>query len=286
MVYSMTAFARRQQQSEQGVWIWEVRSINHRYLDCHVYLPNGFVAVEAQVRQSIRQQLQRGRVDAKLYFRPEQSQVLQVNQDLAQTLLQACHTMAAGSPCHTQVNLMDVLTYPDVLYWQEQALRAMSDDILALLHEVLDDVMMMRQREGAALQQGLQQRLQRLREFVSKIPTLYAHGQQVREQRFAQFMAEFEMAVEEKPLEQAVVSYLQKFDIAEELDRLTSHIAAVEDSLSQAGAVGRRLDFLMQEMHREVNTLAAKSIDVEISEMAIEMKVLMEQMREQSQNIL
>ena len=286
MIHSMTGFARRQHQSAEGTLVWEVRSVNHRYLDCQIRLPDGFVEVEAEVRQYLGAQLQRGRVDATLYFHAGEASMMHVNKPLAEFLMRACHTAAKTSDCVSQVNLMDVLTYPEVLYWENKHMHAKVRGALALLKEAVADVVMMRAQEGRVLQEGLHRRLELVRGVIANIEALQVTGRSERKARFLIWKEELEFAVEPQRWEQAMIAHLQKFDIAEELERLAAHIQAVEGILQTSGVVGRRLDFLMQEMNREINTLAAKAVGVQISQAAIEVKVLIEQMREQIQNVL
>ena len=287
MTSSMTAFSRQQQEQEWGSLTWEIRSVNHRYLETSVRLPESFRALENGVREAVRKRLTRGKVECALRFQSEAkiSSDLHLNTKLIQQLVQANIEIEQITGTSISLNNMEVLRWPGVIEEQDFDKTSIEKQALSLFSAALDDLVATRAREGEELQGFIQQRIDSVRKIVvsirNKMPEILARQKQNILDRLADLKAELEPT----RLEQEVSLLTQKADVEEELDRLDSHLNEVERALGAKGQKGRRLDFLMQELNREANTLSSKSIVVETSLSAVELKVLIEQMREQIQNI-
>jgi uncharacterized protein (TIGR00255 family) len=287
MTSSMTAFSRQQQEQEWGSLTWEIRSVNHRYLETSVRLPESFRALENGVREAVRKRLNRGKVECALRFQSEAkiSSDLHLNTKLIQQLVQANIEIEQITGTSISLNNMEVLRWPGVIEEQDFDKTSIEKQALSLFSAALDDLVATRAREGAELQGFIQQRIDSVRKIVvsirNKMPEILARQKQNILDRLADLKAELEPT----RLEQEVSLLTQKADVEEELDRLDSHLNEVERALGAKGQKGRRLDFLMQELNREANTLSSKSIVVETSLNAVELKVLIEQMREQIQNV-
>ncbi|MFT7471992.1 MAG: hypothetical protein ACI8XU_001888 [Kiritimatiellia bacterium] len=287
MTLSMTAFSRQQQEQEWGSLTWEIRSVNHRYLETSVRLPESFRALENGVREAVRKRLTRGKVECALRFQSEAkvSSDLHLNTKLIQQLVQANIEIEQITGKSVSLNHMEVLRWPGVIEEQDFDKTSIEKQALSLFSAALDDLVATREREGAELQGFIQQRIGSVREIVvsvrAKMPEILAKQKQNILDRLADLQAELEPT----RLEQEVSLLTQKADVEEELDRLDSHLNEVERVLGAKGQKGRRLDFLMQELNREANTLSSKSIVVETTLNAVELKVLIEQMREQIQNV-
>ena len=287
MTLSMTAFSRQQQEQEWGSLTWEIRSVNHRYLETSVRLPESLRALENGVREAVRKRLTRGKVECALRFQSEAkvSSDLHLNTKLIQQLVQANIEIEQITGTSISLNNMEVLRWPGVIEEQDFDKTSIEKQALSLFSAALDDLVATREREGAELQGFIQQRIDSVREIVvsirNKMPEILAKQKQNILDRLADLQAELEPT----RLEQEVSLLTQKADVEEELDRLDSHLNEVERVLGAKGQKGRRLDFLMQELNREANTLSSKSIVVETTLNAVELKVLIEQMREQIQNV-
>jgi uncharacterized protein (TIGR00255 family) len=287
MTLSMTAFSRQQQEQEWGSLTWEIRSVNHRYLETSVRLPESLRALENGVREAVRKRLTRGKVECALRFQSEAkvSSDLHLNTKLIQQLAQANIEIEQITGTSVSLNNMELLRWPGVIEEQDFDKTSIEKQALSLFSAALDDLVAMREREGAELQGFIQQRIDSVREIVvsirNKMPEILAKQKQNILDRLADLQAELEPT----RLEQEVSLLIQKADVEEELDRLNSLLNEVERVLSAKGQKGRRLDFLMQELNREANTLSSKSIVVETTLNAVELKVLIEQMREQIQNV-
>lgn len=287
MVASMTAFARKQTEYEWGTLIWEIRSVNHRYLEPGLRIPDMVRAIEPQVRDALRKAISRGKVDCQLRIQlaSNDSGNENLNDALVKKLLHLSAQVRAVSHDATNLSVAEILRWPGVLQEQELDTNTLQADALALLQETLKEFDASRQREGEELSQLIRQRLQSVREIVQSIrerlPEILLRQQDNIRTRLDAFKTELDPA----RLEQEIVLLAQKADVDEELDRLNTHVTEVERVLSTREPIGRRLDFLMQELNREANTLSSKSIVAETTLNAVELKVLIEQMREQIQNI-
>jgi uncharacterized protein (TIGR00255 family) len=286
MIYSMTAFARRECKANWGTAVWEIRSVNQRFLETYFRLPEQFKGMEPVLRERFRAALQRGKVECALRFTANEHAVgtLSLNEDLAKQIMHAADWVQSHGQS-TGVNPLDVLRWPGVIAAQEADMDAIQADILAEFDATLQDFLKSRSAEGATLSQLIEQRLVNIADEVAKVS---AHMPEVIKWQKDKILARFaEANIELDPtrVEQEMIMLAQKVDVAEELDRLKSHINETRKILKKGGAVGRRLDFMMQEFNRESNTLGSKSINIDITQSAVELKVLIEQMREQIANI-
>ncbi|MBB1518420.1 YicC/YloC family endoribonuclease [Aquipseudomonas guryensis] len=286
MVHSMTAFARVEGAGAHGTLSWELRSVNHRYLEPHLRLPDAFRDLEGAVRDALRQGLSRGKVECTLRFAEENTgKRLQVDSQRAQQLISAAEEVAALIKQPAPLNPLEVLAWPGVLVADAADPQALNAAALDLFNQALAELKNGRGREGAELARLLNERLDAMSSEVvalrELVPQMLANQRQKIETRFAEMQAE----LDPQRLEQELVMLAQKSDVAEELDRLTTHVSEVRRVLKAGGAAGRRLDFLMQELNREANTLGSKAFDPRSTQAAVNLKVLIEQMREQVQNI-
>jgi len=287
MIHSMTAFARKENRDEQAELVWEIRSVNHRYLEMFVRLPEELRAIEPLVREKLNKRLGRGKIDCSLRFKPLQTAVaeVEVNERLATQVMEAADKI--GHLLHEAVppSIMDVLRWPGVMTVAPQDLSPVQGQAAQLLDQALDVLVETRQREGGALADLIQKRCITMREQVGQVKQRIPFVLESIRDRLRTRLSELSDELDPGRLEQEMVLLTQRLDVDEELDRLYTHLDEVERVLQQEEPVGRRLDFLMQELNREVNTLTSKSNDTEMTKLAVDMKVLIEQMREQVQNI-
>ena len=287
MIRSMTAFARCEQRGEWGHLTWELRSVNHRYLEVFARLPEVLRALEPQVRESAAKRLGRGKVEFNLRFQPAASAVghLCLNRDLARDVLLMAAEVEGLIGLSRSLSPMDVLTWPGVAEQPEPDLAPVREQALLALGKALDDFVATREREGEQIHHMITQRCSALSSLVAQArtrrPELMARLREKLEGR----LRDLPMDADPGRLEQEMVIVAQRLDVDEELDRLDAHLAELSKVLGRPEPVGRRLDFLMQELNREANTLSSKSADSESTRIAVDMKVLIEQMREQVQNI-
>jgi len=286
MTRSMTAFARQEQQYEGGTLIWEIRSVNHRYLEYQLRLPESLRQVEPALRDRLRKQLSRGKVECTLRLHNEQSgQSLDVDSVLAAEVINAAEKIRALLPQPGNLDIMDVLRWPGVMKETQQDIEQLSETTMTLFDKTLQDLIAGREREGRELQQMIRQRLDMISQIVTEVRQLMPEILTNQAQMLRNRLAELKSDLDPARLEQELVLLAQKADVAEELDRLETHVQEVGRVMKDKAPVGRRLDFLMQELNREANTLSSKSIVVATTQRAVELKVLIEQMREQIQNI-
>ncbi len=286
MVHSMTAFARVEQAGPQGTLSWELRSVNHRYLEPHLRLPEAFRDLEGAVREALRQGLSRGKVECTLRLAEDSTgKALQVDRERAAQLVAAAESVAALIRQPAALNPLEVLAWPGVLVADASDPQAQNAIALDLFGQALEELRQGRAREGAELARLLNERLDAIQAEVAtlreQIPQMLA-GQR---QKILERCREMQVDLDPQRLEQELVLLAQKSDVAEELDRLSTHVGEVRRVLLAGGAAARRLDFLMQELNREANTLGSKAFDPRSTQAAVNLKVLIEQMREQVQNI-
>jgi len=286
-IRSMTAFARRQSREDFGELTWEIRSVNHRYLETMVRLPEELRAIEPVVRERINQRLGRGKIDCGLRFKPAAGGAgeLRVNEALVKQLLGAADHMMRHLHSSPLPTIMDVLRWPGVLEAEEQDFTPVQNAAVALLDSTIGDLVESREREGGRLADLIRQRVGGMREQVERARVRMPVVISALRERLAAKLAEISESLDQERLEQEMALLAQRLDVDEEMDRLTTHLEEVEDVLKRKEPVGRRLDFLMQELNREANTLGSKSADSETTAISVEMKVLIEQMREQVQNL-
>jgi uncharacterized protein (TIGR00255 family) len=287
MIRSMTAFSRREGPGGTGTLTWEVRSINHRYLEISVRTPEEFRAIENKVREVVGKHLSRGKVDCTLRYQPEADVAhdIPLNEDVARRVVQACTRVQALASNTAPLNPFDVLRWPGVLNAAQADQPALHEAALALLGAALADLSAGRRTEGGKLQSFIDERCAAMRAIVAAANTrLPEIALRIRE-KLTKRLEELRAEVDANRLEQELVFLAQKMDVAEEMGRLLMHLDEVEKLIKQKEPVGRRLDFLMQELHREANTLGSKSADIETTRASVDLKVLIEQIREQVQNI-
>ncbi len=287
MIRSMTAFARGSRNADGIELVWELRSVNHRYLEVQPRLPEDFRQLDSAVRQAVARRLGRGKVECGLRYRAAGADVeaLQINQNLLEQVLGAVAQIRQRQPELREPDIMQVLSWPGVALARAADLTPVQEQAMALLDETLEDLLATREREGARLASLVESRCKLLQEQVDRarkrMPQVIAS---VRERLKAR-LNEVCDNLDEQRLEQEMALLAQRLDVDEEMDRLASHLQEVQEVLRRDEPVGRRLDFLMQELNREANTLGSKSADSETTAISVEMKVLIEQMREQIQNI-
>ena len=287
MMLSMTAFARQQLERDWGSLTWEIRSVNHRYLEASVRVPELFRGLENTIRETVRKRLTRGKVECQLRYQSvEQSaQDLQLDTGLISKLISASKEIEQLAGSTATLNSLEILRWPGVIRDQQIDTTPLEQQAIELFTAALEDLIASRQREGEELKGFIQQRIDSVRGIVvatrARMPEILA----AQRQNLCARVEELKVELDPARLEQEIAILAQKADVDEELDRLDSHLNEVERVIGVDGQKGRRLDFLMQELNREANTLSSKSIVVDTTLSAVELKVLIEQMREQIQNI-
>lgn len=286
MIRSMTAFADGEMNVDNLTILCELRSVNHRYADVGVKLPERLRFAEADVRRLVADKLKRGKIECALSYKKQaESQSFNINLTTVRNLLAATLEIEAQMTNPRAFSALDVLMFPGVQHETEIEKEALRDKIIGLVSETLDKLLDTRAREGAQLANLLADRCEKVLRLVeqanNRMPEVMSHLRNKLISRVNELVAEPNF----DRLEQELVLLAQKLDVAEELDRLQAHVTEVLRALKQAEPIGRRLDFLMQEMNREANTLGSKSADREMTQISIDLKVLIEQMREQIQNI-
>lgn len=286
MTSSMTGFARRETVSARGALTCEIRSVNHRFLDASLRLPDSCRAIEAELRQMLARELRRGKVDCTIQHRPpEAGGTLDVDDTALQGVLNRAQQLAAAIPGQGRVNVLDLLRWPGVVREPVLDGEALQADVRQLFEATLTELGAARRREGARLAELLLQRCATLEIMVAAVQARLPEVQLRVRERLEERLRELNGELNRERIEQELVLLLQRLDVAEELDRLTGHIAEARRTLALPEAAGRRMDFLLQEFNREANTLSSKSQDLETTRVAVDMKVIIEQMREQVQNI-
>ncbi len=287
MIASMTGFARGERTGPFGTLVCEIRSVNHRFLDAALRLPESCRALEPDLRQLIARELKRGKVDCTVQQRagPAGTASLDVDQAALDRLLARLRELGARIGPAAPIDPLELLRWPGVLRESEADAEALHEAVRALFAQTLADLAAARAREGARLAALIEQRCGQLAEMLAGLRARAPEAQARIRQRFSDRVQELKVQVDADRIEQEIVLLLQRFDVAEELDRLAGHIEETRRTLAAGEPAGRRLDFLMQEFNREANTLSSKSQDLETTRTAVEMKVLIEQMREQVQNI-
>ncbi|MEH6346347.1 MAG: YicC/YloC family endoribonuclease [Bermanella sp.] len=286
MILSMTAFARADHEGLAGIFYWEIRSVNSRYLELHFRLPDSLKSIEGDLRDTIRAKLTRGKVECNLkYIANTGQQELTINEALVSQLNQAADQVHALIGPGNALDALEILKWPGVLSQPELDMGQVKTDALQGFDSALTDLVKMREREGSALKVFIEQRMTGIDEEVSKVKAILPQILQAQRESLLKRLRDVQIKVDEERFEQEMVILLQKTDVDEELDRLQAHLEEVGRILKQGGAIGRRLDFMMQELNREANTLSSKSISHLTTQIAVQLKVLIEQMREQIQNI-
>ena len=285
MIHSMTGYARKEFKGDWGTAVWEIRSVNQRYLETYLRLPEQLRGLESILRERFRKQLERGKVECNLRFESQTNAgQLQINEALAEQLIDSA-LWVIDRAGQGQLNPLDVLRWPGVMAAPEQDMDELNTRLLAGFDEVLALFVESRQSEGDKLKDVIEQRLDGIEGEVTKVRAFMPQILDWQRQKLIDRLAEAKLELEPTRVEQEIILLAQRIDVAEELDRLGMHIAETRKILKKGGACGRRLDFMMQEFNRESNTLGSKSINADTTQSAVELKVLIEQMREQIQNI-
>lgn len=287
MIYSMTGYAAVAKEVPRGSLNLELRSVNSRYLDIQFRLPDELRLLEAKMREFLTARLNRGKVECRLSFSRlagvEDPQ--HINADLLQKLLELDRAVRVALPDALGLEVADILRWPGILGADSPPAERLGESCMELLCAALDEFAAARAREGEKLKAMLLERLGKMRHLVAevspRIPALLVAFQEKIKSRLSEAM----INQDDDRIRQELLLFTSKIDVDEELSRLQTHLDEVERVLSSGGAIGKRLDFLMQELNREANTIGSKSVDVEVSKISLELKVLIEQMREQVQNI-
>jgi len=287
----MTAFARVEESTETGSITWELRSVNHRYLEPSIRLPEDFKQLEPEIRRLLARYLTRGKVDLGLRYKLDQQRqvAIALNEDIVQNLRvveqKVLNIVHEGS----KLSVSDILSWPGVITDVERDFSSLYELAISSLETALQQLQQGRETEGKALEEMIRSRCAQVSEIVAELrrhrPQMMAALREKWETNLDEKLKQWRETANESRLEQELVMLAQKLDVAEELDRLDTHLAEVVNVLDRDEAVGRRLDFLMQELNREANTLGSKSQDGQTTQQAVDLKVLIEQMREQVQNI-
>ncbi|MGC4029197.1 MAG: YicC/YloC family endoribonuclease [Steroidobacteraceae bacterium] len=290
MILSMTGFARSEAVLPNRHLVCELRSVNHRFLESSLRLPEELRPLEGELRARLQQELRRGKVDCSFTYRSSatESRELELDGALVERLTAVLTQLADAARAVThppQLDLVELLRFPGVLREAAPDAQALLEQSRHVFSTALQELKEMRAREGARLAELISQRCDQLAELVARVRARLPEVHQAIRQRFTERLAELAAGVDNERMEQEIALLLQRIDVAEELDRLDGHLAETRKIIASPEPAGRRLDFLMQEFNREANTLSSKSQDLATTRMAVDMKVLIEQMREQVQNI-
>ncbi|MEJ2139549.1 MAG: YicC family protein [Gammaproteobacteria bacterium] len=287
MIKSMTGFASGECSTDQGELFWELRSVNHRYFETQFKLPDGFRAIETELRDLAASKLRRGKLDASLQFRPSMAAgaSLEINEPLALELIEKAERLAQRIDDPEEFSALDIMRWPGVVNESTIDTSDLFEPARKLLDQTLDSLCEARAREGARIHSLLEERIAQIGVLAEQVRARMPEVLAALRQRINERAQALEVRVDAERLEQELVLLAQKLDVAEELDRLDAHVEEIRAAFAMDEVVGRRLDFLMQELNREANTLGSKSADAETTKAAVDLKVLIEQLREQIQNV-
>ena len=287
MIRSMTGFARRERQGVWGTLSCELRTVNHRYLEVSLRLPDELKALDNEIRQLIAAALRRGKVDANIYLKSAagNQRALELDLNLLNEVIGRVQEVRERIQDTAAVSPLDLLRWPGVVREAEMDAAPIIAAALELAREALSELNETRQREGQRIRELLLARCTAMRAQTQSVKLRLPEVSQRLRDRIKDRITQLGMAPDNERLEQELVMYAHKMDVDEELDRLVGHLDEVQAALNSSEPAGRRLDFLMQELNREANTLSSKSQDSETTKAAVDMKVMIEQMREQIQNV-
>lgn len=287
MPRSMTAYGRTETDTSFGQFTWELRAVNHRYLECFVRLPEELRGLESIVRKTVAERLNRGKIEVGLRWNKSDAagNAPLVNQSLVQQLADTAKTLADSAPHLAPMSIAEVLKWPGVIEAQDLDKDALTQSCNDAFNAAVDDFIATREREGAALATAIAERAATIKTHVAELRNYRPAVVERQRERLLKRLEELNIDADANRIEQEIVIAASKLDIAEELDRLDAHCDELTRVLARKDAIGRRLDFLMQEFNREANTLGSKAQDSDTTQHAVEIKVLIEQMREQVQNI-
>src|SRR5690606_11533898 len=287
MTFSMTAFARAGGEFPWGALVWEIRSVNHRYLEPGFKLQESLRGLEPELRDRLRQRINRGKVECSLRLQriAATNAELQLDENRLQQVLTCARRVQFHLPESAPLNPLDVLAWPGVLVEAETDDEVIVREALKLFDHALKQLLEHRQREGAALRQIIESQLDQVALIVERVRANMPQLLNIQRQKLRDRLAELRAEIDAERIETEIALLAQKSDVEEELDRTATHLKEVRRTLQSNEPCGRRLDFLMQELNREANTLSSKSFASDTTQSAVELKVLIEQMREQIQNI-
>jgi uncharacterized protein (TIGR00255 family) len=287
VIYSMTGFAALSEEAPLGTLSVEIRSVNHRYLDLTFRLPDELRAFEPALRELLSARLSRGKVECRVGFQKSAAGTLSMglNETLLDQLSALERRVRERMPAAAPLSVSDVLRWPGLQGADALPLDELKDRTQVLLERALGDFSRSRAREGDKLKSLLLERVVRMEELVARVKPKIPLLVQAYQERLSARLRDATAELDEDRIRQELLLFAAKVDVEEELARLATHLTETRRILDQGGAVGKRLDFLMQELNRESNTLASKSVDIDVSQASVELKVLIEQMREQVQNI-
>ena len=285
MTQSMTAYAQAAVDTDLGELSCELRSVNHRYLEVAPRMPEEMRVHEGALRELVAAKLARGRVDCFIRLKESDSGAMEPNQEAVENLNELVTQMQASVPTMQPIRAIDVLRWPGVLQSKKIDSDVMKAKLLQVMEQALDSLIISRATEGAKMAELIEQRLSGIQQVIDQVSEYLPEIVQQYRTRLEEKLADIKEQVDPARLEQEMVIFLQKSDVAEELDRLKVHIEEVASVLNKDEPAGRRLDFLMQELNREANTLGSKANDPRLTKASVDLKVYIEQMREQVQNI-
>ena len=287
MIISMTGFARVSRQTPTAQLSLELKTVNHRFLEISVSLPEHLNAVETPIRQQLRENLGRGRVECSLHvnYHNDTPQPLSISEILLQQLLAEVEKLHKQSPALIASSAIDLLQWPGVVNAASFTSDILQHDVMEILTEAMHALNQSRSEEGLKITSYLNERLAYIKKLTDGIQTQLPELLNLQKNRLQKKFAEAQVQVDPDRLAQELVLFSQRMDVAEELGRLAMHLEAVAQLLKTGGRVGRKLDFMMQELNREANTLGSKSFSASITQDVVNIKVCIEEMREQIQNI-
>lgn len=287
MAHSMTAFARVQNQLNGSLLCWELRSVNHRYLDASFRLPDSFRPLETNLRHLLRGQIHRGKLEChlKISDMSGENAAMLINNGLVKALVDAGSAIASHHHLANDLTVSHILAWPGTIEAKAPDIDALSQQVQSTFQEALTQLLEARLTEGTVLREHIEARLYHLNNEINQARTQVALISVQTREKLLNRLQQIQIEISETRIEQEIALLLARLDVSEELDRLQTHLNEVARTLECESVAGRRLDFLMQELNREANTLSSKSDSVVLTQHAVQMKVLIEQMREQIQNI-
>lgn len=283
MPLSMTGYARQSHASHDNILTWEIRTVNHRYLELSFRIPEALRSIEPELRKIAKQVFHRGKIEANLKLQPnsETAPTISINKALTGALFNLHNELRTLAP----INLFELLRWPGIINNEAIPDEIIKQNTLALFEQACMELRKNREVEGTAITEVIQQRIQQMQVLMDQIKQQIHNIRQAYETKLKKRFEELQVEVDPMRLEQEILFYLQKSDIDEEMDRLQVHVNEFSKQLTSNTAIGRRLDFLLQEMNREVNTLGSKAFTADISHIVVDLKVFIEQIREQIQNV-
>ncbi len=286
MIISMTGYASHERNTNNGVLQVELRSVNQRYLELQLKLEDTFRSLEPQVRELLKEKLGRGKVECRIHLAKSMAEErIELNHTVLQNIATSVKAAADYFPTTQAVNVLDVLRMPGVMVTPVLDAEGLAQDVMAALDTAIKDFIAARAREGDKLKAMIIERLAEIESLIVTVKPMLPTMVTAHQNKLLAKLQEAQLSHDDERIRQEIVLYTQRIDVDEELSRLDSHVQEARRILSAGGMVGKQLDFLMQEMNREANTLGSKSVAIETTQISMQLKVLIEQMREQIQNI-